>query len=141
MSNLKLPTMTYDNLHKILAKSKKSLVKVAYATEVMSTANGISVLQHGNVIAELTPDTLYIDNCGYDTTTTATRLRKILADNGIGYYVRIKQYAMRLYNGSHTEIDPEFRSATLTRLGTTWSLAYGKMNYAKDSGDLDLFAA
>lgn len=142
MSNLKLPTMTHQNLRKILGKREERTI--AYATKIHGEHGSevITVTQHGNPIAILTPDTLYVDNCGYATTTTATRLRKILADNDAGYYVRIKQYAMRLYNDAHTEIDPEFRSATLTRQGTAWSLAYGEMNLtAAPVKELDLFAA
>lgn len=123
MSNLKLPTMTHKNLSKMLGK--RPSLKLAYATEAHKEHGSdiITVTQHGNVIATLTPQTVHIDNCGYDTTTTATRLRKILSDNGITYYVRIKQYAMRLYNENHTELVSDFRSiefANLSHAGQNW---------------------
>lgn len=120
MSNLKLPTMTFEALSKTLKAGGDR--KLAYATVATRSEDGkkIFISQHGNVIATLAPDSVSIDNCGYDTTTTATRLRKILSDNGITYYVRIKQYAMRLYNDSHTELDPCFRSIEFVKIGHAW---------------------
>ncbi len=149
MSNLKLPTMTHENLRKMLGK--RSERTIAYATKIHSEhgADVITVTQHGNVIATLTPGMVHIDNCGYATTTTATRLRKILADNGIGYYVRIKQYAMRLYNAEHTELDSDFRSVDFVNLGSSYgdnwapcwdSLGEGTVAPEK-SEEVDLFAA
>lgn len=128
MSNLKLPTMTHANLRKLLGK--RPSIKLAYATEAHAEhgSDRISVTQHDNVIAVLTGDTLYVDNCGYDSATTANRLRKILHDNGLDYYVRIRDFGMRLYNGAHTEIDSEFRRAEFTRLGNVWAMNYAKLS-------------
>lgn len=127
MSNLKLPTMTYDNLSKLLGgRSAKTL---AYATTAERHANGnIIVRQHGNAIAELSPDTLYIDQCGWDSSTTANRLRKVMADNEVGYYVRIRDFGMRLYNASHTEIDSAFHSASFTKHGDAWALNHSSLS-------------
>lgn len=123
MSNLKLPTMTHENLSKLVPVGK--IRKLAYATEARHHTDGtIVVTQHGNIIATMTTDSLYVSNAGWDSTTTATRLRKILGDNKTGYYVRIRDYGMRFYNDSHTELDSSFHSASFNRLGTVWALDY-----------------
>lgn len=129
MSNLKLPTMTHKNLRAMMGK--RSSLKLAYATEAHAEhgSDVITITQHGNTIAILTPDTVTIDNCGYATTTTATRLRKILSDNGIDYYVRIKNFSMRLYNSHHTELDPDFRSLEFVNIGY-WAPNWEKLSNA-----------
>ena len=124
MSNLKLPTMSYDNLTK-LAKGYET--KIAYATTIERYDDSparIVIRQHGNMIAQVTPDIIVIDNCGYDSSTTANRLRKIMQDNMLGYYVRIRDFEMRLYNAEHTEITASFRTATFTKQGVAWCLQY-----------------
>ena len=124
MSNLKLPTMSYDNLTKL---SKGYEIKIAYATTIESyddSPKRIVIRQHGNIIAQVTPDIIVIDNCGYDSSTTANRLRKIMHDNNLGYYVRIRDFEMRLYNDVHTEVTAAFRKATFTKHGAAWCLQY-----------------
>lgn len=117
MSNLKLPVMTFDALAKNVKPGQTR--KLAYATEAYRSEAGdtIKVKQHGNTIAVLSHKSVFVDNCGWDTNTTATRIRKVLDDNSIPYYVRIKNFSMRLYNTAHTELDDSFRSLEFVDLG------------------------
>lgn len=126
MSNLKLPTMTHDNLSKLLGgRSAKTL---AYATTAERSGDSIIIRQHGNAIAELTPSQVTVDTCGYDTSTTANRLRTIMHDNSLGYYVRIRDFGMRLFNAERTEIDSAFHRATFTKRGDAWTLDYSSLS-------------
>jgi hypothetical protein len=96
MSNLSLPKMTYANLNSVLGSTKWGRAQLAYATTIERVNDAIYVKHHENVIAVLEPDSVYVTNCGYETSTTANRLRKILSDNSIPFSVRIKQFSMRL---------------------------------------------
>lgn len=138
MSNLKLPRMTFVALAKNVKPGQTR--KLAYATEAHRSEAGdtIKIKQHGNTIAILTPTSLYVTNCGYSTGTTATRLRKILDDNETDYYVRIRNFEMRLYNKAHTEVDPEFYSLTLTRQGDYWCTDYQNANGEAPVRELEL---
>ena len=120
MSNLNLPTMTFENIAKKMVG--KSTLKLAYATEAVqgNSTSPIEILHHGNRIAVLSPENLYVSNCGWDSSTTATRLRKIMSDNNLGYYVRIRDFGMRLYSDAHTEVDPAFHSATFSLEDFSW---------------------
>lgn len=90
MSNLKLPLLTYVNLDKIL--TRRSRVKLAYATEAMRQAHSIALIHHNSVIAEIFEDgTVKLDTNGYDSVTTTGRLHKVLIDNEIGFKVGIRQ--------------------------------------------------
>lgn len=122
MSNLKLPTMSFSALMARYSLTSKP-TKLAYATTAEYVNGHIVIRQHGNRIAVITHDIIVIDNCGYDSSTTANRLRKIMHDNNLGYYVRIRDFEMRLYNDVHTEIS-SFRAATFTKHGETWVLQY-----------------
>lgn len=127
MSNLKLPTMTYDNLSKLIGS--KTARTLAYATTAERSSDGsIIVRQHGNAIAELTPKTITVDQCGWDSTTTANRLRMVMRDNDLGYYVRIRDFGMRLYNAEHTEIDSTFHRATFIKLEGVWALKHESLS-------------
>ena len=127
MSNIKMPTMTYDNLDTILGKSEEKTI--CYATKITRWANGaIAVRQHGNTIAVLSPLALFVTNCGWDSSTTANRLRKIMGDNKIGYYVRIRDFGMRLFNSAHTEIDSAFHSALFTKHEGFWMADYESLS-------------
>lgn len=110
MSNLKLPTMTYLNLTRLLGK--KNFVKLAYATTAERRGESIAVFQHDNLIAEFNHDSVYLTNAGWHSTTTATRLRKIFQDNHSTYSVRIRDYRMRLLDDGK-EMPAEFHSITI----------------------------
>lgn len=118
MSNLKMPTMTYENLSKILGS--KSEKKICYATEIASYPGGIRVTQHGNTIANISESSVMVTNAGWDSSTTANRLRKIMNDNNIGFYVRVRNFGMRLFAPNHTEVDSSFHQATFFRTEDNW---------------------
>lgn len=123
MSNLKLPTMSYAALmatERLTSKPKK----IAYATTAEYANGYITIRHHGNAIALIARNIIVIDNCGWDSDTTVNRLRKVMRDNNIPYYVRIRDFEMRLCNDAHNEIDGNFRTATFTRNNDVWTLQY-----------------
>lgn len=86
MSNLTLPRMTYVTLKGMLNNARlknRSEVKLAYATTAEYTGgeNTITIRHHGNAIAMLTPEHIHLTGSGWNSQTTATRLRTILNDN------------------------------------------------------------
>lgn len=110
MSNLKLPTMTYSNLHTLLKRSGKSRVKIAYATEIVQEPLSIAVVHHNSIIARIysggQPATVQVDTCGWDSMTTASRLNKIVVDNGLPYRISIRKGDTVLMTASLAIIAP-----------------------------------
>lgn len=107
MSNLKLPTMTYDNLDALLGSTWRK--EIAYATHAERVSDEqIFVKHHASVIAVLSPEQVYVTQAGYNTSTTYNRLRQILRDNDIPWTVRIQdrrgviqRYGNRTYEPFH----------------------------------------
>ena len=93
MSNLQLPTMSYENLSTL---SVGSSGKIGYATHIDrdEERERITVFHHGHPISIIGRDWVTLDNCGYHTRTTADRLNRIATANGIGR-VGIRQGVMR----------------------------------------------
>lgn len=90
MSNLKLPTMTFDNLSKLL--TKQSPKKLAYQTVASRHDDEIRVYHHYTLIAKIKPNgDLWVGNGGYHSTTTSTRIHTIIRDNMHDMECRIKQ--------------------------------------------------
>jgi hypothetical protein len=121
MSNLTLPVMTYDNLSHVLGGRWHK--QVAYATSIERVGSAIYVKHHENVIAVLEPDSVYVTKCGWDSDTTANRLRKILSDNRVPFTVRIRQYSMYLLENFKDRNGVPFDRATFTRTENGWNLA------------------
>lgn len=100
MSNLILPTMTRDNLTRVILSKRggdsQQPVKIAYATHARLTDQVVQVFHHGNLIASLTPDYVWLHNAGWHSQTTANRLRRIAIDNGLSVSVGIKNFRMEL---------------------------------------------
>ena len=98
MSNLSLPTMSFPNLERLL--DKRTSLTLGYATTATRDPHKrtIHVLHHGNEIARLTPMTLWVSNAGYSSSTTRSRLNKILLANGIPFSVGQKSYEQILTN-------------------------------------------
>lgn len=120
MSNLNLPRMTYTNLS--LTMGGRNHRQIAYATTLERVGPAIYVKHHSNVIAVLEPDQVYVTKCGWDSPTTANRLRTILHDNEIPYRVRIFKGEMRLDHLQRGYIG-EFDRATFTRTASEWTRA------------------
>jgi hypothetical protein len=112
--------MTFASLDKRLGT--KWRVPLAYATYAERVNGDVYVKHHTSVIAVLSPDEVYVTNAGYETSTTATRLRQILRDNHIPYTVRIQQFRMRLARNFTSTWD-DFSSATFTKSENGWNLA------------------
>lgn len=85
MRGLKLPTMTHENLTKIIeaARSKGQWpAQLAFATTAEYASDGnIVVKHHGNPIAHIGRTWFTLSNAGWHTSTTADRLDKIITDN------------------------------------------------------------
>lgn len=86
MSNLTLPKMTYATLKGMLSNAHLKgqwRVKLAYETTIEYDNDGkaIIVRHHNNSIALIGPDWFTICGAGWNSQTTATRLRAILNDN------------------------------------------------------------
>ena len=91
MSNLQLPTMSYENLS-TLAVGKSG--KIGYATHISQGDKAVTVFHHGHAIALITPGCIELNNRGYHTRTTADRLHRIATANGAGH-VRIRGGVMQ----------------------------------------------
>jgi len=97
MSNLKLPTLTFDALkaHILGGRNKHSRAvannTVAYLYEDGSTNEAIVVMHHGSVIAALTPYSLTVTNAGYGSASTRERVNGFLDSNYTGLYVAQRQ--------------------------------------------------
>lgn len=100
MSNLILPTMTRDNLTRVILSKRggnaEKPVKIAYATHAKLQGDEVRVYHHGNQIASLTPNRVWMSNAGWHTVTTANRLHRIAIDNGLSVGVGIKNFRMEL---------------------------------------------
>lgn len=93
MSNLKLPTLTFDALkaHVLGGRTKTERTvannTVAYLYEADSTNETIVVRHHGSTIATLTPYSLTVTNAGYGSASTRERVNGFLDSNDTGLYV------------------------------------------------------
>lgn len=79
MSNLKTPNLSYANLNALLGARPRRAV--AYATTAARLGENIAIYHHGNLVAEICPDRIWLSMSGYNTNTTKERLDKILVDN------------------------------------------------------------
>ena len=97
MTNLKLPVMTLDAL-KTLTNGKDA--RIAYKTcatwYAYKGVATVSIKHHGNVIATISPNILVVTSAGWNSVTTANRLRKILRDNNVNAHVFVKDGLMRI---------------------------------------------
>lgn len=95
MSTLEMPTMTLDAL-KALTRGRD--VNIAYKTRATwhtdKAGTTVTIRHHGNAIASISQNDLLVTGAGWNSVTTANRLRKILADNTVGANVFIKNGQM-----------------------------------------------
>ena len=90
MSNLKLPTLTYGNLDRLLGT--KPSRELAYATTAERLGDSIIVRHHGSPIVSLTEGQLIaVSKAGYNSSTTTRRLHQALKDNNIVEGIGIRQ--------------------------------------------------
>ncbi|QDK02067.1 hypothetical protein SEA_GIBBLES_110 [Gordonia phage Gibbles] len=93
MSNLNLPDMSAHALRGIV-KGDGNYHHIAYKTECMITSDRVNITHHGNLIAVLRDEYIFISNCGYETRTTANRLDHIVSAYCPRYRVGITQGSM-----------------------------------------------
>lgn len=102
MSNLKLPSMSFDNL---AAMRVPASGKIAHNTYIRRFPSCIEVTYHTTVIAIVYRDRVLISNGGWATRTTADRLNAIMRDNGFGH-VNIRQGEM-FYTPKGLNVGPD----------------------------------
>lgn len=105
MSNLNLPSMKYSDLVSSLVMLSSER-KLAYATTAQRTGDVVEIRHHGNVIATLAPGMIKVDTCGWDSMTTASRLNRIVVDNGLPYRISIRKGDTKIMTDSLAIIAP-----------------------------------
>ncbi len=94
MSNLNLPTLTRDNLSRLMGA--QTSLKLAYATEAVRLSDDfegpIAILHHNSIIAKVGQNGyVWVNTCGYDSRTTINRINMVLRDNDVPYVAAIRQ--------------------------------------------------
>jgi hypothetical protein len=107
MSNLKLPTLTYGNLDRLLGN--KQGTALAYATTAERLGDSIIVRHHGSPIVSLTEGIVALSKAGYNSQTTTQRLHKVLKDNNIIEGIGIRQGITSVLLGSKSTPMPRDR--------------------------------
>lgn len=90
----------------------------------------VSIAYHGNTIAELTNNDVYVSNCGWGSPTTRERINSVLKENGIPFHVSQKNHKQILTridkdesgNITRTILNTNFWNATFHRTATGWSI-------------------
>jgi hypothetical protein len=118
MSNLTLPTMSLTALDRLMGK--RTGMTLAYATTAVRTWEGIAIEHHGNRIALIRPDYIYVSNAGYGSSTTRTRLNRILRDNDIPYGVTQKDFAQYLVDDATRTRVPFTGTHTFVKMAEGW---------------------
>lgn len=105
MSNLKLPTLTFDALKAhILGGRNKTTRTVANNTTAQlfetdyAHESAIVVWHHGSIIATLTPHRITVTNAGYGSASTRERVNGFLKSNRTGLYVAQRQGKQVLFD-------------------------------------------
>ena len=65
-------------------------------TSVDVTDHGVIVRLHGNKIAQIDGDTLYLTDCGWQTSTTKSRLNSLLREFTNGGYIYQSKFEWHL---------------------------------------------
>ena len=114
MSNLKLPSLTWHSLDRIVGG--RPTKTIAYATTVTANANGMfgtfAIRHHGNVIAYVGLTRIQLVHAGWDSVTTAHRLNRVCVDNGLSVRVGIRQGTLSLIDGKTVWALPREQRAT-----------------------------
>lgn len=94
MSNLKLPTLTFDSLDRLITtragKPAYTSKTVAYATTVercdFGDGDHFVVKHHGSPIAAISRDEVLVTCAGWTSVTTLARVQAVLRDNRTGVH-------------------------------------------------------
>lgn len=125
MSNLNLPTMTFSALDAQVESHTGATLNLAYATTAEREFDGsIRIRHHGNSIAVLAAEYLWVSNAGWGSSTTRTRLHAILGDNGTGYAVTQKDWDQKLVRRTDWTARDGFQQAHFDRVGDGWVLTH-----------------
>ncbi len=91
-------------------RSGNTEVQVTFFPHGDRTIERINVMLHGNPIAQVTHDLVTVCDCGWQTTTTKSRLNAILRDLcGAGIYQRNHKWFGCAIEETDWEIDPNTR--------------------------------
>ena len=90
-------------------------------TSVFTTGGSTSVFLHGHEIARITYDGVSLNNKGWLTKTTKSRMNAILKEHGAGDYVCQKNFKWFIFDGLTKELK-EFPTNEWCQLGAIWSL-------------------
>ena len=106
MSNLKLPTMTIENLKRVHSRDGK----IGYKTDIMwnTDKTKVGIYHHDSLIAVIDESgtagyerIVSVSNAGWDSKTTIDRLNRILRDNTAWCGARIRNFNAELVNYSY----------------------------------------
>lgn len=88
--------MAYEKLPTVM--NGKSVRKIGYKTEASFNrrheGDVFYIYHHGSPIARITKGKVEVSNAGWGSRTTADRISRVLADNGIPVGVGIKNFTM-----------------------------------------------
>ena len=90
-------------------------------TSVFTTGGSTSVFLHGHEIARITYDGVSLNNKGWLTKTTKSRMNAILKEHGAGDYVCQKNFQWFIFDGLTKELK-EFPTNEWCQLGAIWLL-------------------
>ena len=90
-------------------------------TSVFTTGGSTSVFLHGHEIARITHDGVALNNKGWLTKTTKSRMNAILKEHGAGDYVCQKDFQWFIFDGLTKELK-EFPTNEWCQLGALWLL-------------------
>jgi len=115
MSNLTLPPLTFARLWSLLelnsAKVKRShgALKIGYETTIRHGYDKqpeVNLYHHGNLIAVIGIGRIHLSTAGWNSSTTAQRLHKVLTDNEIGseFGIGVRQGVISVLNAKRKPI-------------------------------------
>lgn len=113
MSNLKLPVMNYANLSRLVGGRYRK--PIAHNTTATVYDDHVEVYYHGNHIATLYQDRVYLTTAGWSTQTTVARLDAILRDSlpSSPFRVAIRDFAVCLIDSRDKKARHYFREVTV----------------------------
>ncbi|ADD80877.1 gp091 [Rhodococcus phage ReqiDocB7] len=101
MTNLKLPSMTHENLLKLTEKTGEDWKKIAYQTwarrDPGSPSSIVAIRHHSSTIAYVQPGKVILNSRGHNTRTTSHRMNAILYAN-TGQRVGMKQGLIHVFH-------------------------------------------
>lgn len=99
-----IPTMQATTFHGIarLIGSRTDRVTIGHNTTAERDGAAIVVRYHGHAIVAMTPDMIALDDCGYMTATTKTRLN-LFAPAGVSIWQKAHRWWISTGQGEPSE--------------------------------------